>query len=356
MTDEPMLAGKTFVLAGADDHDLTKLSEYESIGGYQALVKARAMTPDAVIEQLKESQLRGRGGAFFATGLKWSFVPKPDAIPKPHYLVVNADESEPGSFKDNEILSRVPHRFIEGCLITAHAVESKSVFVYVRGEYTGPYAILVAALQELEDRARHPRRRLDARAPRRRRVYLRRGDGAPRVARGQARPAADEAAVPRRPGSLRVPDRRQQRRDDDDRAAGDRDRREGVRDARSRELDRDARRLDLGPRRQRRELRDRERDVAARDHRGARGRRPGGPQAEGGDPRRLVDGDPQRRRDRRRLRLRLARPRRARRWARRGSSASTNGSAWCSSVSASPSSTSTSRAASAPRVGREPGG
>jgi NADH-quinone oxidoreductase subunit F len=110
------------------------------------------MAPDAVIEELKASQLRGRGGAFFATGMKWGFVPKPDQIPKPHYLVVNADESEPGSFKDNEILSRVPHRFVEGCLITAHAVDSKAVFVYIRGEYTGPYDVLVEALQELEDR------------------------------------------------------------------------------------------------------------------------------------------------------------------------------------------------------------
>jgi NADH-quinone oxidoreductase subunit F len=143
---------KAFVLADADEHDLTKLAEYEAVGGYQALAKARGMAPDEVIEDLKASQLRGRGGAFFATGLKWSFVPKPDAIPKPHYLVVNADESEPGSFKDNEILSRVPHRFIEGCLITAHAVESKTVFVYIRGEYTGPHEILVAALQELEAR------------------------------------------------------------------------------------------------------------------------------------------------------------------------------------------------------------
>jgi NADH-quinone oxidoreductase subunit F len=144
---------KLLVLAGADEHDLTKLAEYESAGGYQALAKARTMAPDAVIEELKASQLRGRGGAFFATGLKWSFVPKPDAIPKPHYLVVNADESEPGSFKDNEILSRVPHRFIEGCLITAHAVASKAVFVYVRGEYTGPHAVLVDALRELERRS-----------------------------------------------------------------------------------------------------------------------------------------------------------------------------------------------------------
>ncbi len=144
--------GRQLVLRGADERDLTKLAEYEAIGGYTALVKARALAPDAVIEELKASQLRGRGGAFFATGMKWSFVPKPDVIPKPHYLVVNADESEPGSFKDNEILSRVPHRFIEGCLITAHGVESKAVFVYVRGEYTGPYEILVAALQEIEDR------------------------------------------------------------------------------------------------------------------------------------------------------------------------------------------------------------
>ena len=81
------------------------------------------MTPTAVTDELIASELRGRGGAFFATGRKWSFVPKPEQNPNPHYLVINADESEPGSFKDNEILSRVPHRFIEGCLITAHAVE-----------------------------------------------------------------------------------------------------------------------------------------------------------------------------------------------------------------------------------------
>jgi NADH-quinone oxidoreductase subunit F len=145
-------SNRTFVLAGADERDLTKLAEYEALGGYRALAKARALEPDAVIEELKASKLRGRGGAFFATGMKWSFVPKPDQLPKPHYLVVNADESEPGSFKDNEILSRVPHRFVEGCLITAHAVQSKAVFVYIRGEYTGPYEVLVAALAELERR------------------------------------------------------------------------------------------------------------------------------------------------------------------------------------------------------------
>src|SRR3954454_5964191 len=130
------------------DPDLD-LAGYEAAGGYTSLAKARAMTPQAVTDELIASELRGRGGAFFATGRKWSFVPSKDKLPKPHYLVVNADESEPGSFKDNEILSRVPHRFIEGCLITAHAMDCRHVFVYIRGEYQGPYEILVNALQEL---------------------------------------------------------------------------------------------------------------------------------------------------------------------------------------------------------------
>src|SRR6476469_7465343 len=118
---------KKIILADADAHDLTKLTDYEAAGGYAALAKARAMTPEAVTEELLTSELRGRGVAFFATGRKWSFVPSKDQIPKPHYLVVNADESEPGSFKDNEIMSRVPHRLIEGCLITAHAIDCDKV-------------------------------------------------------------------------------------------------------------------------------------------------------------------------------------------------------------------------------------
>jgi NADH-quinone oxidoreductase subunit F len=143
---------RMIVLGGTDERDLTKLAEYEAIGGYVSLQKARAMSPTAVIDEVIASELRGRGGAFFPTGRKWSFVPKPDQNPNPHYLVVNADESEPGSFKDNEIMARVPHRFIEGCLIAAHAVESKSVFVYIRGEYTGPYEVLRSALEELQGR------------------------------------------------------------------------------------------------------------------------------------------------------------------------------------------------------------
>jgi NADH-quinone oxidoreductase subunit F len=144
--------GPQIVFAEAFDRDLTKLAEYEAVGGYGSLARARDMEPQAVIDAVTASELRGRGGAFFPTGRKWAFIPKPDQNPNPHYLVVNADESEPGSFKDNEIMSRVPHRFLEGCLITAHAVASTRVFVYIRGEYSGPYAILRDALEELRDR------------------------------------------------------------------------------------------------------------------------------------------------------------------------------------------------------------
>jgi NADH-quinone oxidoreductase subunit F len=144
-----MATPEPIVLANPD----VDLAGYEAVGGYAALAKARAMSPSEVTDELIASELRGRGGAFFATGRKWSFVPSKEQLPKPHYLVVNADESEPGSFKDNEILSRVPHRFIEGCLITAHAVDCSHVFVYIRGEYSGPYEILVSALDELKDRS-----------------------------------------------------------------------------------------------------------------------------------------------------------------------------------------------------------
>ena len=143
---------RQIVFADADARDLTKLAEYEAVGGYQALAKARTMAPQAVVDELSASELRGRGGAFFPTGRKWGFIPKPDQNPNPHYLVVNADESEPGSFKDNEIMARVPHRFIEGCLITAYAVQSERIFVYIRGEYTRPFEVLVRALEELNAR------------------------------------------------------------------------------------------------------------------------------------------------------------------------------------------------------------
>jgi NADH-quinone oxidoreductase subunit F len=106
------------------------------------------MSPHDVTDQLIQSNLRGRGGAFFPTGRKASFIPTPDKVAKPIYLAVNADESEPGTFKDREIMRRVPHRLIEGCLIAAHAISSKHVFIYIRGEYSTEYDVLAAALED----------------------------------------------------------------------------------------------------------------------------------------------------------------------------------------------------------------
>jgi NADH-quinone oxidoreductase subunit F len=136
------------VLAGGVEEPLRDLASYRAVGGYAQLERARAMTPQAVTEQLIQSNLRGRGGAFFPTGRKASFIPTPDKVAKPIYLTVNADESEPGTFKDREIMLRVPHRLLEGCLIAAHAIQSKDVFIYIRGEYTTEYDVLSAALEE----------------------------------------------------------------------------------------------------------------------------------------------------------------------------------------------------------------
>jgi NADH-quinone oxidoreductase subunit F len=134
------------VLAGAGDRDLTKLSEYRELGGYETLAKARATSPEALVEELTKATLRGRGGAGFPMGRKASFLAK--GTGRATYLVVNADESEPGTFKDREIMNRVPHRLLEGCLITAHAIGSENVFIYLRGEYLDCFETLVAALEE----------------------------------------------------------------------------------------------------------------------------------------------------------------------------------------------------------------
>src|SRR5262245_38902680 len=107
------------------------------------------MTPQEVTDLVTAADLRGRGGAAFPTGRKWSFLPPTEDVPKPHYLVVNADESEPGSFKDREIMERVPFRFLEGCLIAAHAIECEHVYVYIRGEYDRPFEVLRDALEEM---------------------------------------------------------------------------------------------------------------------------------------------------------------------------------------------------------------
>jgi NADH-quinone oxidoreductase subunit F len=107
------------------------------------------MTPEALIDELQQANLRGRGGAGFPMGRKASLIDRKS--PKPKYLVVNADESEPGAFKDREVMARVPHRLIEGCLIAAHAIESTDVFIYIRGEYLTEYEILAAAVEQARD-------------------------------------------------------------------------------------------------------------------------------------------------------------------------------------------------------------
>ena len=104
------------------------------------------MTPDQIIEELKSSGLRGRGGAGFPTGLKWSFMPKNDG--KPHYLVCNADESEPGTFKDREIMRWTPHALIEGCAVGAYAIGAERAYIYIRGEFTEPWTIMEKAVAE----------------------------------------------------------------------------------------------------------------------------------------------------------------------------------------------------------------
>ena len=115
-------------------------------GGYQALKKALGMTPEQIIEDVKASGLRGRGGAGFPTGLKWSFMPKNDG--KPHYLVCNADESEPGTFKDREIMRWTPHALLEGCAVAAYAIGAERIYIYIRGEFTEPWAIMSKAVDE----------------------------------------------------------------------------------------------------------------------------------------------------------------------------------------------------------------
>ncbi|MCG8467516.1 MAG: NADH-quinone oxidoreductase subunit NuoF [Gemmatimonadetes bacterium] len=128
------------------DETARSLEGWRGLGGYEALRKAIGMSPDEITEVVKASGLRGRGGAGFPTGLKWSFMPKDDG--KPHYLCCNADESEPGAFKDREIIRWTPHLLIEGCLIGARAIGSAHAYIYVRGEFFEDTRYLTAAVTE----------------------------------------------------------------------------------------------------------------------------------------------------------------------------------------------------------------
>jgi len=138
-------ASPKLLLADIDEPGLNTLPVYERRGGYEALRKALAMTPEEVLEQLKASAIRGRGGAGFAMGTKISFLPKGDMD---KYLVCNADESEPGTFKDRELMQKSPHMLLEGIVIASYAAGTSRGFIYIRGEYAHQADLLDAALAE----------------------------------------------------------------------------------------------------------------------------------------------------------------------------------------------------------------
>jgi NADH-quinone oxidoreductase subunit F len=126
---------KKILLNYTDKPSPHRLAEYEAGGGYQALARAlHDYTPDQLIQMVQESNLRGRGGAGFSAGLKWSFIPRDSKQEK--YLCCNADEGEPGTFKDRELIDKVPHLLIEGMTITAYAIGAKKAFIYIRGEFS----------------------------------------------------------------------------------------------------------------------------------------------------------------------------------------------------------------------------
>ena len=120
---------------------------YRKNGGYQAVEKAlKSMSPEDVVEEVKKSGLRGRGGAGFPTGMKWSFIAKPEGIPR--HLLCNADESEPGTFKDRYLMEKIPHLLVEGMIVSSYALGCNSSYIYIRGEYMYFLQILEKAIAE----------------------------------------------------------------------------------------------------------------------------------------------------------------------------------------------------------------
>jgi len=128
------------------DKNCRSLEYYRKRGGYKALAKAFGLKPEDIVNEVKEAQLRGRGGAGFPAGMKWSFLPKNDS--RPVYLICNADEGEPGTFKDRQIMEFNPHLLIEGIAISAYGIKSQKSFIYIRGEFSWIADILETAIDE----------------------------------------------------------------------------------------------------------------------------------------------------------------------------------------------------------------
>ena len=139
--------GRKLLLANDHIEGIHKLDVYRKHGGYSSLEKAlKTMTPDQIVEEVKASGLRGRGGAGFPTGMKWGFIAKPAGVPR--YVVCNADESEPGTFKDRYLMERIPHLLIEGMIASSFALGARTSYIYIRGEYFYVARILEQAIAE----------------------------------------------------------------------------------------------------------------------------------------------------------------------------------------------------------------
>lgn len=134
------------LLENAHIEGIRYFDTYRKNGGYRSVEKALKMTPEDVVEEVKKSGLRGRGGAGFPTGMKWSFIAKPEGVPR--HLVCNADESEPGTFKDRYLMEFLPHLLIEGLIISSYALGSNTTYIYIRGEYAWIPDILEQAIAE----------------------------------------------------------------------------------------------------------------------------------------------------------------------------------------------------------------
>lgn len=137
---------KKLLLKNAHIEGIRYFETYRKHGGYESAEKALKMKPEEILEEVKTSGLRGRGGAGFPTGMKWSFLAKPEGVPR--HLVVNADESEPGTFKDRYLMEFLPHLLIEGMLIASYTLGSNTSYIYIRGEYSWIPDILEAAIDE----------------------------------------------------------------------------------------------------------------------------------------------------------------------------------------------------------------
>jgi NADH-quinone oxidoreductase subunit F len=141
------MKSRKLLLEHLDVPGIQGIETYVKQGGYTTLEKAlKKMSPDEVVEEVKKSGLRGRGGAGFPTGLKWSFLAKPEGIPR--YLVCNADESEPGTFKDRYLMEKIPHLLVEGMILSSYALGANTSYIYIRGEFMYVLEILQKAIQE----------------------------------------------------------------------------------------------------------------------------------------------------------------------------------------------------------------